>query len=321
MLVTGGTGKVGNAVIRAAQGTGREVRALVRDRRRASTLLPEEVELVAGDVTDPNSLERAVDGCEVVFNAMGLPEQWLPDEAAFETVNVQGSANLARAAASLGVRRFVHTSTIDVFEAPPGGRFDETSLAAGPKGTAYERSKQRAERAVLDAAGGLEIVFVNPAGVYGPGPAGSASLERQLFPLVLRGLLPAVPPGGFGVVFTEGLGRGHLLASERGRPGERYILCDQHVTMMQLAKTIVAVARRGRVPRLTMPVRAAKAIATSGEALARITRRPPLLARGQLDFLLWNATPDSTKAQEELGWVPTTLEAGVRRTIEVLGLG
>ncbi len=288
---------------------------LARDLGRAAAVLPRGVEFVAGDVTDPGTLGPAVAGCEVVFNAMGLPEQWLADEALFDQVNAQGSANLAMAAAAAGVRRFVHTSTIDVFDAPAGGRFDETALAAKPKGTAYERSKQRAEQVVLGAAGSMEVVFTNPATVYGPGPAGSASIER-LFRLVVRGLVPAVPPGGFGVVFTEGLAQGHLLAATVGDPGERYILCDEHATMMRLAQTAVSVAGRGRAPRITMPTGFAKAMAAAGEALAQVTGRPPLLSRGQLEFLLWNAVPDSTKAQRELGWTATPLETGIRRTLE-----
>ena len=148
-----------------------------------------------------------------------------------------------------GVRRVVHTSTIDVFHADRGERFDETRLADYPKGTAYERSKQEAERLVLEVGGGIEVVLVNPAAVYGPGPLGSASVEDDFFKPLVRGRLPAVPPGGMGLVFTAGVAAGQLLAAERGRPGERYILCDRHATMRELAHTVVRIAGRGRVPR------------------------------------------------------------------------
>lgn len=320
VLVTGATGKIGHPIARALGRAGHEVRVLARDPGRAASLLPPDFEFVRGDVTDPGTLGPAVEGCEVVFNAMGLPEQWLADETLFERVNAQGSANLARAAAAAGVRRFVHTSTMDVFDAPPGSRFDESALPAKPKKTIYDRSKQQAERVVLEAAGQMEVVFVNPAVAYGPGPAASASIE-QMFQLLLRGLFPAVPPGGFGVVFTDGLAQGQLLAAERGRPGQRYLFSDEHVTMMRLAKTVVSVAGRGRAPVMTMPVAVAKAMAVAGESLARMTGRPPPLARGQLNLMLWNAVPDSTKAQCELGWTPTPLETGLRRTLEAIQPG
>lgn len=318
VLVTGATGKVGYSVASALVERGDDVRVLVRD--PAGARVPEGVERCKGDVRDTESLVGAVRGCELVFNAMGLPEQWLTDERTFHEVNAVGSENVARAARAAGVRRMVHTSTIDVFEAAPGTRFDESKLATTPKGTAYERSKQEAERLVLDATGGMEVVMVNPSAVYGPGPTGSASPEEGLFRPLVKRRLPALPPGGMGMVFSKGVAAGHLLAAERGTPGERYILCDQHVTMRDLADRVVLLARRGWVPPQLSP-RVARLLAAAGENLARMIRKPPLLSRGQLYFFMWNAAPDSSKAQEQLGWEPTALDDGIRRTLEDMGIG
>ena len=316
--MTGATGKVGNAVARALHERGDEVVVLARDVSKARAVLPEGVSVVRGDVTDRPSLDGAVAGCELVFNAMGIPEQWVPDEGVFERVNARGAEAVVLAARDAGVRRVVHTSTIDVFEAAPGERFDESRVATRPKNTAYERSKQHAEELVLAARGSgeIEVVLVNPAAVYGPGP-GSVSLEKQLFEPVVRKRLPAITPGGMGVVHERGVARGQLLAAERGRDGERYILCDRHITMRELAVTVVRVAGRGRVPPV-LPLPAARASAAVGDFLAARFGIPPLVSRGQLEFLLWNAAPDSTRAQEELGWEPTPLEDGIR---ESLGLG
>jgi len=318
-LVSGATGKVGHAIAGALAERGDEVRALVRDPARAAGVLPPGVEVVPGDVTDPASLGPAVADCEVVFNAMGLPEQWVRDEGIFDRVNAQGTAAVAAAAREAGVRRLVHTSTEDVFHAERGARFDESQVADYPKGTAYERSKQRAEALALAAHDGLEVVIVNPSGVYGPGPSATVSFDKGMFEPLVRKRLPALPPGGLGLVFTEGLAAGHLLAAERGRDGERYILCDTHATLRELAETVVRVAGRGRVPP-TLPMPAARALAAGSEALSRATGRHPLLSKGQLYFFTWNAAPDSTKAQTELGWQTTPLEEGVRRTLEDMGL-
>jgi nucleoside-diphosphate-sugar epimerase len=313
-LVTGATGKVGNAVARALHARGDQVRVLVRDPARAEGVLPDEVERVRGDVTDPASVRAAVDGCELVFNAMGVPEQWLPDEATFELVNARGTENVVRAAADAGVRRVIHTSTIDVFHAEPGERFDETTLARHPKGTAYERSKQHAEELALAARGDMELVFVNPAAVYGPGPGGP-SVDSQLILPVVRTRLPALTPGGMGVVFAEGLAQGQLLAADRGRDGERYILCDRHVSLQELARAAKRVAGRGFVPPV-LPLPAVRALAAVGETVANRLGVPPLLSRGQLHFMLWNAAPDSSKAQNELGWEPTPLEEGLAAAVD-----
>jgi len=324
VLVTGATGKVGNAVAHALIERGDDVRALVRDPNSAAAVLPDGVELLRGDVTDPASLDAATADRELVFNSMGLPEQWFADEGIFERVNAVGSESVVRAAARAGVGRVVHTSTIDVFHAEQGARFDESRVADYPKGTAYERSKQRADELVLAASEeeGIEVVIANPAAVYGPGPEGGASPERDVIEPVVnarRAAAPALPPGGFGVVFTKGVASGHLLAAERGKPGERYILCDTHVTLRELAQAAVRIAGRGRVPP-TLPLPLAKAMAAAGEPIARLTGKPPLLPKGQLHFLLWNATPDSSKAQRELGWRPTPLDDGLRATLVGAGL-
>lgn len=313
--MTGATGKVGNAVARALATRGDSVRALVRNPERARELLPGAVELVRGDVTEPATIEPAVAGCELVFTCHGLPEQWVDDPSVFEQVNARGAQNVARAARAAGVRRLVHTSTIDVFHAERGGRFDESRLADHPKGTAYERSKQKAEELVLaERGGGFEVVLVNPCAVYGPGPAATASLDGELIRPVIEKKLPALPPGGFGVVYVDGASAGHLLAAERGADGERYILCDRHVTLRGLAEAVVRTAHRGRVPP-TIPRPVAQVLSVAGEAVARATGKPPLLPRGQLLFFLWDAAPDSGRAQDELGWEPTLLEDGLAAAV------
>jgi nucleoside-diphosphate-sugar epimerase len=319
VLVTGATGKVGNAIASALLDRGEAVRALVRDPQRAASVLPDGIELIRGDVTDAESLATATEGCELVFNSMGMPEQWVNDEAIFDQVNAIGSQQVAIAAKRSGVRRFIHTSTHDVFHADTGERFDETTLADYPKGTAYERSKQHAEEMVLAERDGMEVVILNPSGVYGPTPSPTPSFENGLFEPVVRKRLPAVPPGGTGYAFVEGVAAGHLLAAEKGIDGERYILADGYASFRDLAETVKRVAGRGRIPP-TMPIPVAKAIASIGAGVSRVIRRPPLLPKGQLTYFLWQGRPDSAKAQRELGWRPTPLVEGVRRTLNAMGL-
>src|SRR3954453_687965 len=220
-LVTGATGKIGNAVARRLSERGDEVVALVRDPAKARGLLPDGVLLARGDVTEPESLRTAAKGIEGAFNCMGLFEQWFADPGIFDRVNAEGARNVVAAAREAGARRVVHTSTFDVFHAPQGGAVSESEVADYQKDTAYERSKQLAERLVLEeAARGIDVVIANPSSVYGPGPWHGTGMDGAIRDASRR-RLPATPPGGLTSVLVDDVARGHLAAFDRGQPGER----------------------------------------------------------------------------------------------------
>jgi dihydroflavonol-4-reductase len=315
-LVTGATGLVGHSVAAELLARGRRVRALVRDVERARGLVPDGVELAAGDVTDAGSVRRAITGCGSVFHAAGRPEQWLRDEAEFERINVGGTQVMGEEAIRAGVERFVYTSTIDVFQAASGESYDESRLDPDDKGTPYERSKQAADRWVTEAIDrGLPAVFLHLAAVYGPGPAGSPGMNQLISDLRAR-KVPALLPGGMPVVYSRDVGQGHVLA-EASAVGSRYILAEGYYTVQEIAAAVAAEAPSARVPR-TLPLWAARMISSVGELASRATRRPPLLPRGQLHFLLWGAHPQSDRAKRELGWTATPLRDGVRETLAYL---
>jgi nucleoside-diphosphate-sugar epimerase len=208
----------------------------------------------------------------------------------------------------------VHTSTFDVFHADRGGTVHEGALADYPKGTAYERSKQRAEELVLaEATQGIEVVICNPAGVFGPGPWAASGIDGMLRD-ALRKRLPALPPGGMTLAYVDDVATAHLAAFDRGRPGERYILADGYAQSREIVTAAVEFAGRGRVPP-AMPVPLARGLARGGEALSRLIRRPPLLGTGQLHFLLWEARADSSKARDELEVEFRPWREGIERTV------
>src|SRR3954447_5373615 len=299
-LVTGATGKIGNAVARRLAERGDEVVALVRDPAKARELLPKGVELARGDVTEPASLRGAAEGIDGAFNCMGLFEQWFADPGVFERVNAEGARNVVAAAREAGAKRVVHTSTFDVFHAPQGGTVSEREVADYPKDTAYERSKQLAERRVLEEGErGIEVVIANPSSVYGPGPWQATGLDRAIRDAI-RKRLPATPPGGMTLVYVDDVAAGHLAAFDRGTPGDRYILADGYASMRELISLAVEEAGRGRVPP-AMPLGLAKGMARAGEALSRLIKQPPLRGSGQLTFLMWQARASNEKARTELG--------------------
>lgn len=317
VLVTGATGLIGNALVRRLVERGDAVRALVREPERAAKVLPAGVELVRGDVTAPESLPAAVRGVERVFHAAGMPEQWQADEGVFDRVNRQGTVNVLKAALEAQVRRVVYTSTMDVFAAPRGGTLVETNIDTAAKPTAYERSKQAAEReAEALRQQGLDVVYVNPAAVYGPSPVHVAL--NSMFLKLLNGQMPALPPGGMPVVYVDGVTDVHLAAAEKGASGERYLVADEHLSNTELARAILrAAGRPERVP-FTAPEPLMKLLAAVSEPLARAFGFTPLVARGQLSFMLWNVRVDASKAQRELGFRPTPLAEGMEKTVAFL---
>jgi dihydroflavonol-4-reductase len=317
-LVTGSTGMVGYHIVHALLQRGRRVKALVRSIDKGKSLLPEVCELVQGDITDQAAVRRAMQGCSIVYHAAGLPEQWLPDPGLFHHVNVGGTQNALDAALGHGVQRFIYTSTIDVFAGQAGHDFDESQLDPQPRGTYYERSKQVADQQVVAAVQrGLPAIFLHPSAVYGPGPTSSPGLNNIMSQLQ-RGRLPALPPGGVAVVFAPDVGEGHVLAEEHAAIGSRYILSESYNTLSELAQTVLSELRLERQPPPTIPLPVARGIAWISEMVARFTRRPPLFYKGGLYFVQWQARPQSEKAQRELGWKPTPLREGLRKTIAFL---
>lgn len=317
VLLTGGTGLVGSSLACELVRQGRSVRALVRSLERGKAALPPECELLQGDVTDIDSLRRAIQDCSVVYHVAALPEQWLADPSTFSRVNVGGTQNMIEVSLEQGLDKFVYTSTIDVFELSAGGKVDESRIDPNPRGTHYERSKQEADRAVAAAIErGLPAVFLHPSGVYGPAPARSPMINDSIVKL-LKGKMPLLPPGGMPVVLCDDVAVGHLLAEEKGPVGSRYILSESFVSLSEFARAVCEEAGYGRVPPV-MPVALAKAVAAAGEAVSSITQRPPLLPKGQLHFLLLGVRPTARRARGELGWSPTPLREGLRRTLAYL---
>ncbi len=317
-LVTGATGMVGNNIVRTLTARGRAVRALVRTPDKARPLLPDGVEVVRGDITDRASLDSATAGCEVVYHGAGLPEQWLPDPGTFDEVNARGTAHAVAAAEAAGVRRFVYTSTIDTFTfPPPGGTFDESEIDPAPKATAYERSKQEADRIVVAAQErGLDVVYLHPSGVYGPGPETSPGTNGLIADLAL-GKVPMLLPGGMPVVYAPDVAEGHVLAEEKAPCGARFILSESYQSLQDVAAAVRAATGASRIPP-TMPLAVAGLVATLGEWISALTGKPPLLPKGQLQFLQYEARPLAARAERELGWKGTSFFDGLAGTLAFL---
>jgi dihydroflavonol-4-reductase len=313
VLVTGGSGFVGRAILIRLVREGRRVRALARSEESERELAHLGAEPVRGDVLDRASLETAFRGCETVYHAAGANAFCLRDASVLFDVNVDGSLNVLRAATSAGVRRLVYTSSAATIGERRGTVGSEKAPHRGSFLSAYERSKHEAERALLAAApeSGVEIVCVNPSSVQGPGRThGTARLLLDY----LNGKLPAVVDSRLSVVDVADCTEGHLLAEARGRPGERYVLSGATMSVREALRVLAAVTGVERRPRYLPPAVAITAAAAI-EVLARVRRRTPSFCREQVRTMLHGHAYDGTRATRELGLEYTPFEETVRRTV------
>ena len=214
-LVTGATGLVGYNIVDALLKRNRRVKALVRSIEKGKRLLPAECELVQGGITNKDSLVKAMKDCSIVYHVAGFPEQWMKDPDIFQRVNVGGTQNMIDVASNQKIKRFIYTSTIDVFAAEAGQKYDESIIDSRPKGTYYERSKQLADQQVVAALEkGLPALFLHPSGVYGPGPTDSPGTNDFILKLY-RGEVPVLLPGGYPVVYAPDVGEGMYLLNKK----------------------------------------------------------------------------------------------------------
>ena len=301
-LVTGAAGFIGAHVATALADAGAAVRAL--DRGFPDGALPGAIEQVTGDILDPEAIVRAIAGCDAIFHLAAVYSYARADEALMETVNVGGTRALLDAAARAAPRaRVIHTSSCATCGPVPGRPATEQD-APPPWELAvpYKRTKLEGERLALAAArDGLDVVVVNPTTPVGPGDRRPTPTGKMVAD-VARGQARAYLAGGaLNVVAVEDVAAGHLLAHERGRAGERYLLGGENLTMREVFGTVAAAAGRP-APRVAIPWRLAYLVARGADAAMRaVGREPSLLVLDEVRLARLPMTFDDAKARRELG--------------------
>ncbi len=306
VLVTGGSGFVGSAVVRALLERGEAVRAMTRPTSDPALLDGLDIERVHGDLDDPPSLKAAVKNCSALFHVAADYRLWVPKPAAIYRTNVEGTKTLMRAAAEAGVERILYTSSVATLGLTGDARpADETTPSSIEDMVGhYKRSKFLAEQSVQNLIDqeGLPAVIVNPSAPIGPRDIKPTPTGRLVLD-VARGRLPAFVDTGLNVVHVEDVADGHLLAFIRGKIGERYILGGENLRLGEITSAIAKLAGV-KAPSIKLPIGPLLPIAHTIETYWRLagkTEEPRITVDGlrmakKLMFF------SSAKAERELGY-------------------
>jgi len=318
VLVTGATGFVGWHVARQLLERGERVRALVRDAARSTKALAElaGIETVPGDLRDEESLTSAVAGCGTVYHVAADYRLWAPRPEEMYRSNVDGTRSVLAAAQKAGVERCVYTSTVGCIGMPKGELGSEDTPAGleemqGP----YKRSKFLAEQVALEfASAGFPVVIVNPTAPVGdhdfrPTPTGKIVVD------FLRGAMPAYLDTGLNVVYVGDVAAGHLLACERGRVGERYILGGENLTLQQIFGRLEEVTGKP-APKVRIPYAVAYAAGVASTGWASLTGQEPRAPLDGVRMARKKMWVRNDKAARELGYSARPAVEALKRAAE-----
>ncbi|HEY1949784.1 MAG TPA: hopanoid-associated sugar epimerase [Bryobacteraceae bacterium] len=311
-LVTGASGFLGWHIARLLAERGHRVRALCRP---SSQLRELDVERVTGDLRDPASLASAVQGCELVFHVAADYRLWSKNPQDLYDSNVEGTRHLLDAAGRAGVERIVYTSTVGCIGLPEGRSGDEqTPVSIADMAGHYKRSKWLAEQVALEKArAGLPVVIVNPTAPVGdhdwkPTPTGKIVVD------FLCGKLPAFVDTGLNLVDARDVAIGHVLAAERGRIGERYILGCENLTLEQILGRLAKLSGK-TAPKIKIPYALALAAGMMTTAMANLTGKEPLAPLEAVKMARKKMFASHAKASRELGFAPGPVDSALERAI------
>ena len=311
--VTGATGHLGNVLVRELLRRGKRVRALVEAGDDARALEGLDVEVVRGDVLRPETLVPAFAGAEVVFHLAGVVSISSLDIEIVRTVNVDGTRNVVEAARRAGVRRLVYTSSVHALTEPGTGGVLTEEAGYDPERAPgdYGKAKAAASRIVLDAVrDGLDAVIVNPVYVLGPFDYRLSEIGEVIV-MFSRFPVPAGMDGCYDFIDVRDVATGHVLAAERGRTGESYLLSGERMTVRELMRQLAGLAGR-KPPSLFIPLKIAAGLAAFAPVFEKVTRRRALLTPYAVHTLAVDFEIRDRKAREELGHAPRPVAETLR---------
>ena len=315
-LVTGATGFVGAAVVRALIKSGVEVRVLARRDSDFTNLQSFRIDGAYGDLRDKESLRNALAGCQQLYHVAAHYALWAKDPSIFYAVNVAGTTNLMEAAREVGTERIVYCSTIGAIGLPPEGGpgTENTPVSLSQMAGHYKRSKFLAEQEVLRLAReGLPVVIVNPSAPVGEGDVKPTPTGKMIVEF-MKGRMPAYIETGMNIVDVDDVATGHLLAMQKGRIGERYILGCKNLMLREVFE-ILSKLTGIKAPTIKLPRSAVLPLAYLNQWLANLTGRPPRIPLDGVKMAKYKMHYDCSKAIRELGLPQTPPEVALEKAV------
>jgi dihydroflavonol-4-reductase len=317
-FVTGATGFLGSHVARVLAGQGAELRLLVRPSSNLKNLEGLKAETAIGDLRDPASLEKAISGCDAVFHVAADYRLWVRDPREMYRSNVEGTRSILEATRKNGVKRVVYTSSVATVGFTGNGQAadEDSPVSLADMIGHYKRSKFMAEQIALEAGrSGLNVVTVNPTTPIGeqdvkPTPTGRIVVD------FLKRKFPAYVETGLNLVDATECARGHIAALEKGKPGERYILGGENLTLKQILDMLGSITGLPS-PKMKLPYIFAFAAGVVDEAVTgRMLKREPRATVDSVRMGKKKMFASSAKAERELGWRIVPVEGALRRAVE-----
>ena len=321
VLVTGASGYIGNKLAHTLAARGKQVHALIRSGDVKKLFRHPNITAFIGDVCREDSIAEAIEGCTQVYHVGAKVGAWAKDPSVFYDVNVEGTRKLLDAAIRAGVEKYVFTSTIGVFGPADTVPVTENDIRKIPFQIDYDRSKKLAEDVVLSYAGkGISPVIVSPSRVYGPGKTSSSLAANAIIDTFLRKKITFIPyPGTYKVCFAyvDDVVNGHILAMEKGRAGETYILGGINISYFDFYDQVRRLSKcKGRI--ITLRRRSVKFLAHLQQVNHKLTGAAIRFPVKSVDHAFSNYAFSSQKAVDELGYQITPLDEALMQTIQFL---
>jgi dihydroflavonol-4-reductase len=317
LLVTGPTGHIGNVLVRELVERGKKVRALVLPQDDLTPLMGLDVELVLGDVLHPHTLARAFTGVEEVYHLAGMISIMPKRDDLVHRVNVEGTKNVLAAAKEAGIRRMLYTSSIHALKRMPDGITIDESVPFDPEGVPghYDQSKAEASLAVLEAARqGMDTVIVCPTGVTGPYDYKRSEIGQIILDCIEEKLQFYVD-GAYDFVDVRDVAQGMILAQDKGRSGETYILSGERITVKGLVETLWELTGK-RFMQMKVPNALASFAANFTPSYYRLMRKKPRITPYSIETLASNSVITHEKASRELGYQPRLLKESLADAVQ-----